>query len=134
MLLLDEGKGIIIIMPIATNQHCFVATVSQFSQRDVPGTTKSIKKWNNIEAIMVGVNIASMPPAVPSVFTISGESNQSIIGMHGYGDSHVRHSLIIVPGLPEALVFAIRGDNSRPPSVVEVFRNYAVLNFKKMFP
>ena len=111
------------------------------SQRDVPGTTRSIipiMKRNKVEAITVGVNTATMPPAVPSVFNWKDiVSGHSIIGMwhpHGYGGQHgpSLEDMVIVPGFSEALAFAIRGDNSGPPSIVEVFRNYATL--KKLFP
>ena len=62
------------------------------SQRDVPGTTRSIIPTlvaNGIKAITVGVNGGSMPPAVPSVFVWHhSPTNQSILAMWhpgGYG-------------------------------------------------
>ncbi len=86
-------------------------------QRDIPGTTRSIipiMKRNGVKAITVGVNTASMPPAVPSVINWKDSvTGDQIIGMwhpHGYGGQH-GPSLVIVPGLTEALAFAIRRDN-----------------------
>lgn len=38
----------------------------------------------------------------------------------------------MVPGVSDALAFAIRGDNSGPPSILEVIKNYAIL--KELFP
>ena len=111
------------------------------SQRDVPGTTRSlipIMKRNDIEAITVGVNGASMPPAVPSAFVWNDPvSDSSVIAMwhpHGYGGSSGPglDSMVIVPGMEQALAFAIRGDNSGPPGVDEVKRNFATLN--ALFP
>ena len=111
------------------------------SQRDVPGTTRSlipIMVRNGVKAITVGVNTGSMPPAVPTVFTWNDPlSGSKVIGMwhpHGYGGQPgpSLKDMVIVPGLKEALAFAIRGDNSGPPSVLEVIKNYAVL--KLLFP
>ena len=111
------------------------------SQRDVPGTTRSlipIMNANGIQALTVGVNSASMPPAVPSVFVWKDDDTSTdIIAMwhpHGYGGDPQPgpDSMVIVPGMKVALAFAIRGDNSGPPSVDEVKRNYAIL--KGYFP
>ena len=111
------------------------------SQRDVPGTTRSIVPIlvrNGIKAITVGVNTASMPPAVPSVFVWKDPvSGVDIIGMwhpHGYGGMHgpSRDSMVVVPGMQEALAFAIRADNSGPPPVSEVLKNYQTL--KQLYP
>ena len=111
------------------------------SQRDVPGTTRSIipiMNANGVKAITVGVNTATMPPAVPSAFVWRDPlSGTDVIGMwhpHGYGGQHGPglDSMVIVPGLQQALAFAIRGDNSGPPSVLEVMGNYRTL--RKLFP
>ena len=111
------------------------------SQRDVPGTTRSIipiLAANGVEAITVGVNYAAMPPAVPTVFVWRDPISQTdVIGMwhpHGYGGDHGPNlqSMVIVPGLQSALAFAIRGDNSGPPSILGITRNYVELS--TMFP
>ena len=116
------------------------ATITM-SQRDVPGTTRSIipiMQKNGVQAITVGVNTATMPPAVPSVFNWKDpDSSKSVIGMwhpHGYGGQYGPRlaDTVIVPGMNEALAFAIRGDNSGPPGVLEVVRNY--IELRLLFP
>ena len=49
---------------------------------------------------------------------------------HGYRGTHGvgLDSMVIVPGMPTALAFAIHGDNSGPPSGFEVMRNFQTLN------
>ena len=111
------------------------------SQRDVPGLTRAmipIMAKHGVEALTVGVNGASMPPAVPSAFVWKDTtSDKEILAMwhpHGYGGSLGvgLQSMVIVPGMPYALAFAIRGDNTGPPSEREVFENYAKLH--ELFP
>ena len=123
------------------DDHFNLTHKTTMSQRDVPGTTRSlipIMNANGIQALTVGVNSASMPPAVPSVFVWKDDdTNTDIIAMwhpHGYGGDPQPgpDSMVIVPGMEEALAFAIRGDNSGPPSADEVKRNYALL--KGYFP
>ena len=109
------------------------------SQRDVPGITRSILpilERNGIKAITVGVNTASMPPDVPNVFLwkdpISGSEVIAMWHPHGYGGSVLPgpSSTVVVPGLQEALTFAIRGDNSGPPGLLEIARNFAALRLE----
>ena len=111
------------------------------SQRDVPGMTRSVIPLlvsNGVQAITVGVNTVSMPPAVPSVFRWQDPVSQTeVVAMwhpHGYGGQNgpSLDSVVTVPGMPVALAFAIRGDNSGPPSALEVLRNYATLH--ELFP
>ena len=111
------------------------------SQRDVPGMTRSLIPLlvsNSVQAVTVGVNTVSMPPAVPSVFLWQDPvSETEVVAMwhpHGYGgqDGPSMDSVVMVPGMPVALAFAIRGDNSGPPSAMEVLRNYAKLS--ELFP
>ena len=111
------------------------------SQRDVPGTTRSIIPIlvrNGVKAITVGVNTASMPPAVPTAFVwrdlASGEEILAMWHPHGYGGSSGvgLDSMVIVPGMQAALAFAIRGDNSGPPQALEVIKNYKTL--QALFP
>lgn len=79
-----------------------------------------------------------MPPAVPTAFVwedpYSGEDTIGMWHPHGYGGTRgiSLDSMVIVPGMQEALAFAIRKDNSGPPSVDEVIQNYATL--KELFP
>ena len=108
------------------------------SQRDVPGLTRSmipILNKHGIKAVTVGVNMASMPPSVPTAFKwVDKISNTHVLAMwhpHGYGGTHGigKDDLVVVDGMSSALAFAIRGDNSGPPSAMEVIQNYLELNF-----
>jgi len=111
------------------------------SQRDVPGMTSSIIPLMvnaGIKAVTVGVNAASMPPDVPTVFQWQHNvTNTRILAMWhpgGYGGSKgvTLDSMVVVPGMPQALAFSIRGDNTGPPSIFEVIKNYETL--KEWFP
>ena len=78
----------------------------------------------------MGVNSASMPPAVPQAFRwVDPESGSDLLAMWhpgGYGGPHPDSlaNMVVVPGMSHALAFAIRGDNSGPPSYLEVLENY----------
>lgn len=114
------------------------------SQRDVPGLTRSlipIMKDYGVLAVTVGVNEACMPPAVPTAFKwLDPVSGKHVIGMwhpHGYGYTGTKlgidmSDIVLVPGMNTALAFAIRGDNSGPPPMLEIFQNYEDL--RKLFP
>ena len=111
------------------------------SQRDVPGMTSAIIPLmvkSGVKAVTVGVNSASMPPDVPTVFQWQhNTTNTRVIAMWhpgGYGGTKgiTLDSMVIVPGMSHALAFAIRNDNSGPPSLLEVLKNYATL--RKLFP
>ena len=111
------------------------------SQRDVPGMTSAIIPLMvkaGVKAVTVGVNSASMPPDVPAVFQWQHNATSTrVIGMWhpgGYGGTKgiTLDSMVMVPGMSHALAFAIRNDNSGPPSLLEVLKNYATL--KKLFP
>lgn len=111
------------------------------SQRDVPGMTSSIIPLMvnaGVKAVTVGVNSASMPPDVPTVFQWQhNDTNTRVLAMWhpgGYGGTKgvSLDSMVIVPGMSSALAFAIRNDNSGPPLVLEVLKNYETLN--KLFP
>ena len=111
------------------------------SQRDVPGMTSAVIPLMvkaGVKAVTVGVNAASMPPAVPTVFQWQhNATNTRVLAMWhpgGYGGTRgiTLDSMVIVPGMSQALAFAIRNDNSGPPSILEVYKNYASL--KKLFP
>lgn len=110
------------------------------SQRDVPGTTKAIIPTlvaNGVRAVTVGVNGGSMPPAVPSAFVWHHSlTNQSVLGMWhpgGYGNVlDQENSIVVVPGFSHALVYGFRGDNSGPPNVTEVLKDYKTM--RELFP
>ncbi|KAJ8311290.1 hypothetical protein KUTeg_011157 [Tegillarca granosa] len=112
------------------------------SQRDVPGITQAVVpifESAGIEAISVGVNDRTAPPAFPKIFNWKF-LNSSIIGLWnkgGYPDdpgpdpSHPRglswNDCATFPGLSHALCFAFRTDNSGPPkSLQEILSNFEV--------
>ena len=96
------------------------------SLRDVPGLTRNAitaLSLAGIEAISVGVNPGTSPPAVPQLFKWEGDV--SVLGMCGY-PLNPGYSLtnpgglsygdcLIIPEQQVALVFAFRTDNSGPP-------------------
>ncbi|KAK3603808.1 hypothetical protein CHS0354_042809 [Potamilus streckersoni] len=125
-----------------TRQHRTV------SQRDVPGTTQAvipILERLGVEAISVGVNSATPPPDVPPVFLWQFQ-NSSIIGLWhpgGYPNEPgklpftpggmSRKDCAIVTGLPHALCFAFRTDNTGPPmDYTEVLMAYEIA--RSQFP
>jgi len=90
------------------------------SQRDIPGMSVGILSpliSRGIEAISVGVNGASAPPVVPSVFVWKKpQSQESIIGMWHpgeYGGLNVSDA-VLVSGLKHALIMNWRPDNYGP--------------------
>ncbi|XP_070532504.1 uncharacterized protein [Ptychodera flava] len=115
-----------------------------FSQRDVPGITQAAIPTlvkHGIDAVSVGVNFMSSPPAVPNPF-VWKYGNDSVIGMWhpgGYpNDPGVgptlpgglsRDDCVVVDGFDHVLCFAFRTDNSGPPfDVEEVNRYYSILD------
>ncbi|KJE93927.1 hypothetical protein CAOG_004643 [Capsaspora owczarzaki ATCC 30864] len=103
------------------------------SQRDVPGTTRSIIPIlvrNNVTALSIGANGASAPLGVPPAFVwedvVSGDS---IIGLYhpgGYGGIELE-DCVLVEGLDVALAMDWRGDNAGPAEVDEVLADLAHL-------
>ncbi|XP_070532505.1 uncharacterized protein [Ptychodera flava] len=115
-----------------------------FSQRDVPGITQATIPTlvkHGIEAVSVGVNSMSSPPAVPNPF-VWKYGNDSVLAMWhpgGYPNSPgtgplipgglSRNDCVLVDGLDHALCFAFRNDNSGPPlDALEVNRYYSILD------
>ena len=113
------------------------------SQRDVPGLTISAIPFFSeygIEAVTVGVNSGSAPPAVPNLFQWEYEG-QSVIAMWhpgGYPSnpgSDLFHAgglsimdCVIQESSQSVLAFAFRTDNSGPPSSVqEILTYYEIL-------
>ena len=88
---------------------------------DVPGHTRGIVPLlveAGVQFLHIGVNAASMPPAVPDVFRwrdpASGAEIMVMYHKGSYGD------LMLVPGLDEAILFAHTGDNLGPQTADEV--------------
>jgi hypothetical protein len=98
---------------------------------DVPGHTRAMLPLlaeAGIRFLHIGVNGASTPPDVPSVFRWRGPSGAEVMVMYhkGYGD------LMLVPGLDEAIYFAHTNDNLGPQPPEEVVATYADL--RRRFP
>ncbi|XP_076436514.1 uncharacterized protein LOC143276017 [Babylonia areolata] len=126
-------------------------TTPVISQRDVPGMTKAVipvLKKHKIQAISVGVNDMTSPPALPRTPFIwkasphDSDQDGVIAFWHpgGYPDNPGTYpakpgglswsDCLFAPDVatfPEVLCFAFRTDNSGPPeSISEVLNNFEV--------
>ena len=129
----------------------YMKSTTVLSQRDVPGLTmcslKTLNKYG-IQAVSVGVNSGSAPPAVPKIFVwkTDGENEEEdddgmVIAMWhagGYPNDPGRdlegargisyHDCTLAPGTAHVLCFAFRTDNTGPPnSLDEIDRYYMIL-------
>jgi Domain of unknown function (DUF5054) len=99
---------------------------------DVPGHTRGIVPLladAGIEFLHIGVNAASTPPDVPSVFQWQDPSGAEVMVMYhkgSYGD------LMVVPGMNEAIAFAHTGDNLGPQSPEQIIGIFA--DMRDQFP
>lgn len=99
---------------------------------DVPGHTRSsvpLMARAGLRFLHIGINGASTPPEVPSIFRWqSPEGAEMMVMVHkgSYGD------LMVVPGLDEAIAFAHTDDNLGPQSPEEIHAVYAT--FRQRFP
>jgi hypothetical protein len=90
---------------------------------DVPGHTRALVPLlaeAGVQFLHVGVNPASMPPAVPSLFRWRHDDGSEVIVMYGLGYG----AASTAPGLAETLHFAHTGDNcgpQRPDDIVATF-------------
>ncbi|XP_076091967.1 uncharacterized protein LOC143063623 [Mytilus galloprovincialis] len=109
------------------------------SQRDVPGMTQAIIPTlveKGIQAVSVGVNPGTSPPAVPNLFRWQFEEKEVLGTWHAGGyplnpgpdPAHPgglsRKDCVVVENVTEALCFAFRTDNSGPPENIEEILNY----------
>lgn len=118
------------------------------SQRDVPGMSQALIplfEEMGVEAVSVGVNTVTSPPAVPPIFRWMFK-NSSVIGLwHPGGYPEIpgpypfapgglsRHDCATFPGFDHALCFGFRTDNSGPPmDIAEVLRLYEIA--RSQFP
>ncbi|XP_060073816.1 uncharacterized protein LOC132553577 [Ylistrum balloti] len=118
------------------------------SQRDVPGMSQALIplfEEMGVEAVSVGVNTVTSPPAVPPIFRWTFK-NSSVIGLwHPGGYPEVpgpfpfspgglsRHDCATFPDFDHALCFGFRTDNSGPPmDITEVLRFYEIA--RSQFP
>lgn len=98
---------------------------------DVPGHTRSlipILEKNQIEFLHIGVNPASTPPEVPSLFNWQSPDGKNIVVMYqkDYG------SQMIIPGTQTAVAISFTGDNHGPQKPQQIAEIYSSL--RKQFP
>jgi hypothetical protein len=99
---------------------------------DVPGHTRGIIKPladAGVKMLDIGVNAASTPPEVPSIFLWKDPTDASLVMMyhhHNYG------GVIPIPGTDTAIAMEVRNDNSGPHTLAEIVATYARL--RKQFP
>ncbi len=110
----------------------FSHTTSGAKMTDVPGHTRGLVgplAENGVTFLDIGVNSASTPPEVPSLFVWKDSDGSSIVVMYhhrGYG------GVVRVPGSDLAVAIEVRNDNSGPHSVAEISAIYAGL--RQQFP
>jgi hypothetical protein len=99
---------------------------------DVPGHTRGLigpLAESGVKFLHIGVNSASTPPEVPSLFVWRNASGASIVVMYqhkGYG------GVIRVPGSDLAVAIEMANDNAGPHSMEEIRKIYADL--RNQFP
>ncbi len=99
---------------------------------DVPGHSRGLigpLAENGVKLLDVGVNGASTPPDVPSLFVWKDPDGASLIVIYhhqGYG------GVVQVPESDLAVAVEVRGDNAGPHSLDEIRKIYADL--RKQFP
>ncbi len=112
--------------------HRFGRTTTGAKMTDVPGHTRglvSALSANGVKFLDIGVNSASTPPDVPSLFVWKDSDGTSLVMMYHqkqYG------GVVEVPGSDLAIDVEVRNDNSGPHSVNEIRQIYARL--RQQFP
>ena len=99
---------------------------------DVPGHSRGIVAPlcnSGIRLLDIGVNAASTPPDVPSVFLWKDPDGKTLAMMYHRSDYG---GIVEVPGSGYAVDVEVRGDNSGPHTAVEIAAIYAKL--RKQFP
>jgi len=95
---------------------------------DVPGHTRGIVKPladAGVKLLDIGVNAASTPPEVPSIFLWKDTTGASLVMMyhhHDYG------GVIPIPDTDTAVAMEVRNDNSGPHTLAEIAATYARLH------
>src|SRR5947209_19762436 len=87
---------------------------------DVPGHSRGLIAPlvdNGVTFLDIGVNSASTPPDVPSVFLWKNSGGSSLIMMYHHRDYG---GVVRVPGSDLAVSVNLRNDNSGPHSVIEI--------------
>ncbi len=110
----------------------FGRTTTGAKMTDVPGHTRGIiapLAQNGVTFLDIGVNSASTPPDVPSLFVWKDSNGSSLTMMYHrteYG------GVVRVPGSDLAVAIEVRDDNSGPHTVEEIRSIYAGL--RQQFP
>lgn len=110
----------------------FGHTTTGAKMTDVPGHSRGIVgplAENGVTFLDIGVNSASTPPDVPSIFVWKDPEGKSIVMMYhrrAYG------GVVRVPGSDLAVAIEVRNDNSGPHTIPEIHEIYAKL--RKQFP
>ncbi|MGA7411542.1 MAG: DUF5054 domain-containing protein [Bryobacteraceae bacterium] len=110
----------------------FGRTTTGAKMTDVPGHTRGLVSplaENGVTFLDIGVNSASTPPDVPSLFVWNDSNGSSLTVMYhrtAYG------GVVRVPGSELAVAMEVRDDNSGPHTVEEIRKIYAGL--RQQFP
>ncbi len=110
----------------------FGRTTGGAKMTDVPGHTIGLVAplaENGVKFLHIGVNSASTPPEVPSLFTWKDSSGATLIVMYqhkGYG------GVVNIPGSDLAIAVEMADDNAGPHSMEEIRKIYADL--RQQFP
>jgi hypothetical protein len=109
----------------------FGRTTTGAKMTDVPGHTRGLigpLAAQGVKFLDIGVNDASTPAELPSLFIWRDLRGASLVVMyhHGYG------GIVRVPGSDLAIAIVVRDDNSGPHKPGEIVKIYADLN--RQFP
>ena len=112
--------------------HHFGRTTTGAKMTDVPGHSRGIIAplvANGITFLDIGVNSASTPPEVPSLFQWNDSDGHSLVMMY-----HTREygGVVVVPGAKLAVSVNVRNDNSGPHTIDEIHAIYGSL--RQRFP
>jgi hypothetical protein len=94
---------------------------------DVPGHTRGLiapLAAQGVKFLDIGVNDASTPPDVPSLFLWKAPGGSTLVVMyhHGYG------GVVRVPGSDLAIAMVVRDDDSGPHTLEEIHETYSTLS------
>ncbi len=110
----------------------FGRTTTGAKMTDVPGHTRGLVSplaRSGVTFLDIGVNSASTPPDVPSLFVWKDSGGSSLTTMY----HHTEYGGVVrVPGSDLAVAVEVRDDNSGPHTVTEIRKIYAGL--RQQFP
>jgi hypothetical protein len=107
-------------------------TTTGAKMTDVPGHSRGLigpLAENGVKFLDIGVNSASTPPEVPSLFVWKDPAGDSLIVMYHHKEYG---GVVQVPGSNLAVSVQVRNDNGGPHSVDELKKIYAQL--RRQFP